>query len=194
MIDRRKLTAKETVLLVLGCALFFSTVFAIVGPLASQQTRDAIAAFATDGATATGKVIGKEFKNVAVSRAPIWRLNIEFQTDKGEHIQDWPLVANTIYDRYNVGDPVRVTYVRSHPQSFYIPGGEPKAGDITTFEVGAQYARFVAGASLIGLLVVAFAGRSGGAPSKRTRAKTSAPAPKPLQQGPRSEFGSRRRA
>jgi hypothetical protein len=190
MIERRNLTPKESLLLILGCALFFSTVFAIVGPLASQQTSDNIAAFAADGATATGKVTGKTFKNEAVSYAPIWRLEIEFKTAKGEDIQDSPLVGNTIYDRYNIGDPVRVTYVRSHPQRFYIPGTEPKAGDTKTLEAAAKYAQFVAGGSLIGLLVVVFAGRGGGA--AKGRAPTKSPAPP--SQGPRGEFGARRRA
>ena len=194
MIERRKLTLKETFLLFLGCALFFSTAFAIIGPLASQQTSDEIAAYATDGVTATGKVTGKPFKNAAFSYAPIWRLDIEFKTAKGEEIHDSPLVTDTIYDHYAVGDPVRVTYVRSRPHWFYIPGTEPKAGNITMFEAGTKYAGLVAGASLIGILVVVFAGRGGGAPKDRAPTKSPAPAPSPARQGPRAEFGARRRA
>jgi len=180
MIERRKLTLKETFLLFLGCALFFSTAFAIIGPLASQQTSDEIAAYATDGVTATGKVTGKPFKNAAFSYAPIWRLDIEFKTAKGEEIHDSPLVTDTIYDHYAVGDPVR--------------GTEPKAGNITMFEAGTKYAGLVAGASLIGILVVVFAGRGGGAPKDRAPTKSPAPAPSPARQGPRAEFGARRRA
>ena len=195
IIERRSLTPKETLLVVFGAGLLFSTAFAITAPLASQQTRDEIAAYATDGATATGKVTGKEFKNVVVSHAPIWRLDVAFKTAKGEDVQDSPLVTDTVYDRFNIGDPVRVTYVRSHPYWFYIPGGEPKAGDIGTFEAGAKYAWFVAGASLIGLVVVAFAGRGGGGAAKSgTSTQSPAPAPSPGRAGPRAQFGARRRA
>ena len=193
MFERRKLTLKENILLVLGSALVFSIIFTVVGPLASHQTSDKIAAFAADGATTTGKVTGKRMEMVMVSKVMTWWLQVEFKTEKGDDRLDSLLVANSIYDRYDVGDPIRVTYVKSNPGWFYIPGAEPTARDVAITDGMSKYGRLAAGASLIGILVVLFAGRGGRAPTGRAT-KTAAPAPNPPPQGPRAEFGARRRA
>src|SRR5215510_7334918 len=48
-------------------------------------------------------------------------------------------VANTVYDRDAVGSQVPVTYVKSKPEYFYIPGTEPTQRDVGISDAMFKY-------------------------------------------------------
>jgi hypothetical protein len=102
-------------------------------------------------------------------------------------------VANSIYDRYAVGSPVKVTYVRSKPEWFYLPDGEPTQRDAVVFDGMLQYGAGAAVLCAMALLGVLFHRRAGGAADRQA---INLPRPGRLSSlsasGPRAQFGTRR--
>jgi len=189
-----QLSIRDQALLVLACALIFSIAIAAAGYLGAGQTRDKIAAFAADGAVADGVVTGKRVDMVMASKASVYWLQVAFKTDQGADRLDSLVVANSIYDRYAVHDPVPVSYVRSRPDWFYVPGAEPTTRDAGICDGMFKYGAVAGVASLLGLVDLFSAGRGGGAPKGRPATAPSARAASPaVSTERRTEFGTRGR-
>src|SRR5438874_6373474 len=93
---KSQLSVKAKVGLCLGVLLFFSLILTIVGFAASNQTRQKMAAFATDGATVTGTIANKYIHSV--SRNRVYWLDVSFHSADGKARHQPTNVANTIYD------------------------------------------------------------------------------------------------
>src|SRR5262245_36304333 len=127
MLKTTQLSTTGQIGLVLGCTLLFSVIFTAVGFVAADEIRQKMAAFASDAVRVTGTIVDKRIVTVRPTKGGTWVhwLDLTFKTEDGSTRKQSAQVANSIYDRYKVGSPVQVTYVRSRPDWFYVPGGEP---------------------------------------------------------------------
>src|SRR5438270_6342688 len=107
VMPKSQLSVKAQIGLCLGVLLFFSLILTIVGFAASSQTRQKMAAFASDGATVTGTITNKYIHSV--SRNWVYWLDVSFKTQDGKTHNASTNVVNTIYDSLDVGGPVHVT-------------------------------------------------------------------------------------
>ena len=163
--QKTQLSMSQQVVLVLAVLLLLSIGVTIGGYMAGAQEREKIAGFASDAAVANGTVTKKYVHVVGPGRTWVYWLDLSFMAaDGGAHTQSVN-VANTIHDRYQVGSPVRVTYVKSKPEYFYIPGTEPTARDVAMSDGMFRYGAIASVMCLVGLLGFLFSGRGGGAPA-----------------------------
>jgi hypothetical protein len=134
--QKHQMSVSDQITLTLGVLLFFSLIMIFVGVMATDQTRDKIAAFAAEGAVAAGRIVGKHIDIVRPTQGAIhvYWLDVAFATADGVARKDSAEVANTVFDRTSVGQDVEVTYVRSKPEWFYLPGGAPTARDVSMMQ------------------------------------------------------------
>ncbi|HEX4160664.1 MAG TPA: DUF3592 domain-containing protein [Rhizomicrobium sp.] len=186
-----QLSARGQASLVLGILLFFSIAITIAGYMASGQTREKIADFAADGATATGTITDKYIH--VVRGTWIYWLDVSFKMQDGRTHNGSEEVPNTIYDGLNVGQAIQITYVRSTPEWFYVPGDAPTARDVAISEDMFQYGLIAGLLFLIALVVFAFWNRSEGTPAVRSPASDTARefSFTPPRNRPRTGFGTR---
>jgi hypothetical protein len=161
--------------------------------MAGAETRAKLAAFASDGAVVTGAVTRKDIHIVGKARTWVHWLDVSFTSADGVARSLSANVANTIYDRYAVGSPVQVTYVKSRPEWFYVPGGEPTSRDAAIFDGMLLYgvlAAILCAAAFAGVL---FHKRSAGT------ARAQSVIPERISRlnrfsasGSRAQFGTRR--
>ena len=154
-----QLSLRAQIGLVLGVLLIFSLIATLVGYLASNQVTEKMAAFASESVVATGTVAGKHIDNVRPTAGGIWVywLDLSFKTQDGATVNQSAEVSNSIYDKYEIGGPVQVTYVRSKPEWFYIPGDAPTQRDVGNNDGMFQYgaiASLLFFAALLGWLFV----------------------------------------
>jgi hypothetical protein len=138
--------------LVLGVLLIFSLIFAFVGSKASDQESEKMAAFASDGAVTTGKVTDMYIHVVA--KVWVYWIDVEFKTQSGATQKGSVNLANSLYDRLKIGSPIQVTYVKSNPDWFFVPGTEPTSRSIEQSEGMSKFgliASVVFGVGLLGL-------------------------------------------
>jgi hypothetical protein len=187
---KTQLSTTAQVGLVLGVALLFSIIFTFVGFLAADEIRQKMTAFASDGVTVTGTITDKRI--VRTTRSGIWVhwVDLTFKTEDGSTRNQSAQVANTIYDAYRVGGPVRVTYVRSKPDWFYVPGEEPTERDAGIMAGMHKYGAIAALLSAVGLVVLFFKSR-GGTPAGGLP-PPSRISPRPMSGQSRTNFGTRR--
>jgi hypothetical protein len=147
--------------LTLGMLLFFSMVFTLVGYLASNQERDKIAGLAREPVVAPGMIVGKHVDIVRPTKGAtqVHWLDVSFPTESGTPLKQSQQVANTVYDRYDVGDPVKVTYVRSKPEWFFVPGTTPTARDVSMMDGMFEYGLMGVAVFLVGFLAWFFTSR-----------------------------------
>jgi len=153
-----QLSATGNIALALCVALIFSLVFALVGRLASGQENGKIAAFVSDGAVATGTITKKYIDDVRPTAGGVWVywLDFTFKSADGALHTASENVANTIWARYAVRDPVAVTYVRSKPEWYYIPGDAPTAESAGRSDGTSTIGIYGAALSLFGLFALFF--------------------------------------
>jgi len=191
-----QLSITAQIALVLGSVLFFSIIMTLVGFLAANQERQKIAAFVSEPVVVTGTITSKRIDSVRPTAGGIWVywLDVAFRTEDRSTRNQSTQVANSIFDRLQVGGPVKVTYVRSKPEWFYVPGDEPTERSVS-MSVGMQKYGTIAGiVSALGLIGMLFKGRGGGTPADgipAPRLPTSAPA-RPMSSQSRANFGNRR--
>ena len=111
-------------------------------------------------------VITKKYTNiVGPGKTNVHWLDLTFTTANGVSRSDSINVVNTIHDRYQVGSPVQVTYVKSKPEYFYIPGTQPTERDVGMSNVMFTYGAGASVVFLVALLGMLFIGKGGGTPS-----------------------------
>ena len=191
--QKHKLSARGQVGLVLCTMLFFSIAITIAGYMATGQTREKIADFAADGATANGTITDKYIH--VVKGTWVYWLDVSFKMKDGRTHRGSEEVVDTIYDRFKVGQRVPVTYVRSKPEWFYVPGDAPTARDVATAQGMFQYGLIVSLLLLIAVMVFALWGRGEAAPATvRGAAATEEPREfnfRPPRPRARTGFGTR---
>jgi len=161
--QKARLTLKERIVISLVGLLIFSLLLSVAGFIASYDTRRKLAAFASDGHTVTGTITNKYTSSVTENHA-VWlyvhtvtqdtlnRLDVSFKTEDGKFRYQSTTVPNTLYDKLQVGNPVKVTYVRSDPELFYVADDVPNEGDVAVFGEMFDYGIT---ASLLLLIVLA---------------------------------------
>jgi hypothetical protein len=146
--------------LILASVFVLSVVATVFGYTSAGTTRQKIAAFASDSAATTGIVTNWQITNVA--RSPEYWLDVNFKTRDGSTHQVSERVQKPVFDSYNIGSSVPVTYVRSRPEWFYVADEVPTDRQATAldwlFRVGAV-ASVLSG---LGLFVRFFNGSGGG--------------------------------
>ncbi len=173
--SKHQLSTKQQIGLVLGVLLVFSLVLTFAGYMALGQSREKIADFAHDGATVTGLVTDKY---IHVVRG-VWVY--------------WVDVSFNAADGRTVGQPVQITYVKSKPEWFYVPGGAPTERDVSISDGMFEYGMVASLLFLIGLIVFIMWSRGGGTPAGRNTAPdaTREFSFRPPRSAPRSGFGTR---
>jgi hypothetical protein len=118
-------------------------------------------------------------------------LDVTFATADGVTHTKSANVANTIYDRYAVGRPVQVTYVKSNPDYFHIAGTEPTQRDVGISDGMFRYGAIASAVCLVGLVgALLVGGGRGDAPAPRAPLREEA---RQNRSGrPRASFGTRR--
>jgi hypothetical protein len=173
--------------LTLGCVLLFSIILTAVGFLAADEVRQKMASFASEGVTVTGSITDKRIVRTTKSGIWVYWLDLTFKTENGSTRNQSAEVANSIFDKYQVGSPVRVTYVRSKPDWFYVPGGEPTERDAGIMAGMHKYGAIASLVSVVALVVLFFVSRG--------RTSPQAPATdlaRRIQGQSRPNFGTRR--
>jgi hypothetical protein len=160
--------------------------------MAQQQERERLADFASDSAAGTG-TITRKFTEVMTGNTLFYDLEASFAAADGVTHKQSFRVPPDIYNRYGLGSSVPVTYVKSKPFLFYIPGGEPDAGNPAT--LGTMNTWFFRASVvlsigfLVSLCLAMMARSSGGGGDIAPQ-----PAPAPMRQTSgygRSGFGAR---
>ena len=119
---------------------------------------------------------------------------MSFQSQDGKLHYGSSTVANTIYGGLQVDNPIKVTYVRSNPDWFYLGNDVPTDSDVAIFADMYLYGAIGSLLLLISLIVSAFWNRSDGTPVNRTAstAQSGEVSFRPPQPQPRAGFGTRR--
>jgi len=162
---KTELSIVQQIVLSLAVLLLLSVGLTIAGYMAGAQDREKIAGFASDAATATGIVTKKYIHSVGPGRVWVYWLDLSFVTQDGASHASSINVANSIHDRYEVGSRVPITYVKSKPEYFYIPGTEPTQRDVGIADGMYKYGAIASAVFLAGLIGLFFISRGqGGAP------------------------------
>jgi hypothetical protein len=198
MSSSNALSKNSQVGLALGVLLVFSVIFTFVGHMAADETRQKMAAFAAEPVVAAGTIVQKRIDSVRPTAGGIiwvYWLDVRFTSQDGTTFNQSIEVANSIWDRYETGDLVQVTYARSNPAWFYVPGGEPTARDAGTMDGMNRYgmiASVLFAGGLLGWIVWSRGGSAGGGNPGPTRAGSPAPsAMRDMRIQPRTTFGLR---
>ena len=101
----------------------------------SLDTRAKAAAFAREGTVAQGVVLDKAWSYKASTASH--HVQVRFAGLDGVERTSWQQTHQLTYERLSVRGPVRVTYLRSKPQTFYLSDDAPTAGRATGFIYGA---------------------------------------------------------
>ena len=196
---------KDHIVLCLVGLLVFSLLLAIAGFVASYSERRKMDAFVSDGHSVNGTVTNKYNRTVNqnqvywlyvhnVSQKQESWLDVSFQSQDGKFHYESSAVANTISGALQVGSPIKVTYVRSNPDWFYLANDVPTDGDVAIFADMYRYGAIGSLLLLIVLTVSAFWNRGGGTPANRSAstAQTGEVSFRPPQPQTRTGFGTRR--
>jgi hypothetical protein len=154
----------------LAIVLVFSLIASFAGFMAANEVRQKMAAFASDPVVVTGTVTQKRIDSVRPTAGGVWVywLDLAFKTQDGSTRRESTQVANSIFDKYEVGDPVQVTYVRSKPEWFHVPGAAPTERDAGIMARMQKYGAIAGLISALGLVGWFFTSRGGGTPAGGT--------------------------
>jgi hypothetical protein len=163
--SRTKLSTLQSVVLCLGVAFLFSLLLVGGSYMAQQQECQRLADFASDSTAGTG-IITRKFTEVMTGNTLFYDLEASFTAaDQSTHKQSFR-VPPAIYSRYALGNSVPVTYVKSKPYLFYIPGAEPDDNNSQALRTMQNWffgASILLGVGfLVGLALVLMARKSGG--------------------------------
>lgn len=193
---KTELSISQQVVLCLSVLLLLLVGLTIGGYMAGGQERDKIAGFASDAATTTAVITKKYTHTVGPGRVSVYWLDLSFTTLDGVSHASSINVPDSIHDHYHVGNPVPVTYVKSRPEYFYIPGTEPTQRDVGISDAMFKYGAIASVACLAGLIGLLFLvrGKDGGAPTPASETSQqpvrAAASLTPIQS--RANFGTRR--
>ena len=101
----------------------------------SLDTRAKVSAFAREGTVAQGVVLDKAWSYKA--SAASHNVQVRFVDLDGIERMSWIQTHPLTYERLSVRGQVRVTYLRSKPQTFYLSDDAPTLGRATGFVYGA---------------------------------------------------------
>ena len=101
----------------------------------SLDTRAKVSAFAREGMVAQGVVLDKAWSYKASTASH--NVQVRFVDLDGVEHTSWTQIHPLIYERLSVRGPVRVTYLRSKPQTFYLSDDAPTRERETGFVYGA---------------------------------------------------------
>jgi len=188
-----QLSISQQIVLSLAVLLFILIALTIGGYMAGGQEREKIAGFATDAVVASGTVTKKYVHVVGPGKTWVYWLDLTFKTADGVTRKDSLNVANTIHDRYEVGSPVQVTYIKSKPEYFHIPGTAPSARDVAMSDGMFKYGAIASVVCLVVLLGFMFTGNGGSTPAPQsvTAEQLSRAARHGGTNPPRAGFGTR---
>ena len=191
---KTQLSTRDQITLTLGCLLFFAIALTISGYMAGSETRAKLSALASEGVVVTGTVTDKHINVVGKGKTWVHWLEVRFAGADGTPRTFSANVANSIYDRYAIGSPVQITYVRSRPEWFHVPGAEPTQKDAAIFDGMLQYGAGAAVLLLFGLIGFLCTGRRSGTPTDPAPAvsRLATGAGFSRASGPRAQFGTRR--
>jgi len=163
--SQRKLSTLESIALCLGVA-FMLSLLAVGGTyMAQQQERQRLADFASDSQAGTG-IITRKFTEVMNGNTRFYDLEASFTAADGANHKQSFRVPQAIYNRYGLGNSVPVTYVKSKPYLFYIPGAEPDDGNSEALRTMHKWffgASILLGVGfLVGLCLMLMTRKSGG--------------------------------
>lgn len=163
--SQTKLSKLESVVACLAAAFMLSLLLVGGTYMAQRQERQRLADFASDSAAGTG-IITRKFTEVMNGNTLFYDLEASFTaTDGSTHKQSFR-VPPAIYGRYSLGGSVPVTYVKSKPYLFYVPGAEPDDSNSQALRTMHNWffgASILLGVgSLAGLGLALMARRSGG--------------------------------
>jgi hypothetical protein len=195
MAKTAQLSMNAQIGLVLGILLFFSMIMTFAGFMAAKEVRQKMAAFASEGVVVTGTITKKRIDSVRPTAGGIWVywLELSFKTEDGATRNDSTEIANSIFDKYDVGDPVQVTYVRSRPAWFYVPGAAPTQRDAGIMAGMQKWGVVATVVFAVGLVGWFFTNRGGGTPTgamPRPQPPSGAAMPRMPRQS-RTTFGMR---
>jgi len=114
----------------------------------SVDTRAKVTAFASEGTVAQGVVLDKAWLYKASTAS--YNVQVRFVDVDGIERTSWTQTHPMIYERLSVRGPVKVTYLRSKPQTFYLLDDAPTSGRATGFVYGAI------GCGLISVILAVF--------------------------------------
>jgi Protein of unknown function (DUF3592) len=197
MSSSNALSKTAQVSLVLGVLLVFSVILTFVGHMAADETRQKMAAFAAEPVVVTGTITQKRIDSVRPTAGGIWVhwLDVKFETEDGATRNQSIQVANSIWERYETGDPVKVTYVRSNPSWSFVPGTEPTARDAGIMEGTNRYgmiASVLFAGGLLGWIVWTRGGDAGGGnPGPAGPIRSASPPMRDMRPQSRTTFGLR---
>jgi hypothetical protein len=101
----------------------------------SLDTRAKVSAFAREGMVAQGVVLDKAWSYKAGTANH--NVQVRFVDLDGVERTSWIQIHPLIYERLSVRGSVRVTYLRSKPQTFYLSDDAPTLDRATGFVYGA---------------------------------------------------------
>jgi hypothetical protein len=195
---------KDRIVVCLVGLLVFSLLLTMAGFVASYGERRKMNAFASDSHSVNGTVTNKYTRIVSqdqvywlyvhnVSMKQENWLDVSFQAQDGTFHYESSSVANTIFGGAQVGSPIKVTYVRSNPDWFYVANDVPTDSDVAIFVDMYRYGAIGSLLLLIVLAVSVFWHRGdatsvGQTASRAQRSEVSFRPPRPL---PRTGFGKR---
>jgi hypothetical protein len=189
---KTELSIAQQIALSLVALLLLSVGVTIGGYMGGAQDRDKIAGFASDAATTTGTVTKKYIHSVGPGRVWVYWLDLSYVTQDGLSHASSINVANSIHERYDVGSRVPVTYVKSKPEYFHIPGTEPTQRDVGIADGMFRYGAIASAAFLAGLIGLFFVGRGqGGAPPSPTAEQLARATGSRPPSRSRTNFGTR---
>jgi hypothetical protein len=155
-----------------ACLLLVSLLLAGGGYMAQRQERGRLAAYASDSATATGGVVGRSTE-VMNGSVYYYDLDTSYTSPDGAVHKQTFRVPSSIFDTYEVGSSIPVTYVRSEPELFYAPGAEPDPANLQFLQSLETYSALAAVPAFFCFLVSLFAacnvGKQVGAPATPLR-------------------------
>jgi len=143
-----KLSRLESVVLCLGAAFVFSLLLVGAGHMAQQQQRERLADFASDSVGGAG-IITRKFTEVMNGNTLYFDLEASFTAADGSKHKQSFRIPPAIYNRYSLGSSVPVTYVKSKPYLFYIPGAEPDDSNLDALRTMHNW--FVGAGILLGI-------------------------------------------
>src|SRR5262249_32757894 len=101
----------------------------------SLDTRAKVSAFASEGTVAQGVVLDKNWSYKASTASH--NVQVRFVDVDGTERTSWTQTHPLVYERLSVRGPVKVTYLRSKPQTFYLLDDGPTSARATGFVYGA---------------------------------------------------------
>jgi hypothetical protein len=194
MAKTAQLSVTAQVGLALATLLLFSAIATIVGYLAQTEVRQKIAAFASEPVEVSGTVTNKRIDIVRPSNGGIWVywLQLEFKTEDGSTLNQSIQVTDTVFNQYQVGGQVPVTYVKSKPEWFFVPGEQPTERSARIMSAMQNYGFAAAILSAAGLIIFFFVTRGGGTAEGGEPRLPQSAAGAVRTTGARSQFGTRR--